>query len=77
MADDTISLSIRLKRADWLRLHDEAARLRIAGDPAPSLQGVIVAALNEYFTHRGEPALDTTPFGRGGPRISGKKQAPP
>lgn len=73
MRDDLISLSFRLSRADWLRLHDEAARLRAAGDDAPSLQGVIVAALNGYFAARGEPPLETRPFGRGGARVSGKK----
>lgn len=56
-----------------MRLHEEAARLRAAGDDAPSLQGVIVAALNSYFAARGEPPLETRPFGRGGARVSGKK----
>ena len=73
MPDDPVSLSFRLTRADWLRLHDEAARLRAAGDSAPSLQGVILTALNAWFAERGEAPLQTKPFGRGGPRTSGKK----
>lgn len=73
MTDDTVSLSFRLKKTDWVRLHTLVTELRAADDPAPSLQGVIVAALNEYFAHRGEPPLETQPFGRGGARISRKK----
>ncbi|CAO3420412.1 hypothetical protein [Azospirillum endophyticum] len=73
MTDETVALSFRLKKSDWLRLHALVTELRAADDPAPSLQGVIITALNDYLTKRGEAPLETQPFGRGGARSSRKK----
>ncbi|ALG69609.1 hypothetical protein VY88_12505 [Azospirillum thiophilum] len=73
MTGDAIALSLRLKKSDWLRLHALVTELRAADAPAPSLQGVIIAALNDYLTKRGEAPLETQPFGRGGARTSRKR----
>ncbi|WP_372398532.1 hypothetical protein ABMY26_17840 [Azospirillum sp. HJ39] len=54
MTDDAIALSLRLKKSDWLRLHALETELRAADAAAPSLQGVIIAALNDYLAKRGK-----------------------
>lgn len=73
MANDMVTLSFRLTRTDWLRLHEEVSRMRAENHPAASLQGVILTALNDFFAARDEPPMETIPYGRGGPRVSGKK----
>ncbi|HYF88098.1 hypothetical protein [Azospirillum sp.] len=69
MADDLVALTVKLEREDWKIVHEHALALKMNGDSARgSIQGVLTAALADYFKTHGLGELKTKPVGRGGPR---------
>jgi hypothetical protein len=69
MTDDLVALTVKLERDDWKIVHEHALSLKVSGDSARgSIQGVLTAALADYFQAHGLGELKTKPVGRGGPR---------
>jgi len=69
MSDKPVSLTIKLERDDWKTVHEHALALKMGGDAARgSIQGVVTAALADYFQAHGLGELKTKPVGHGGPR---------